>query len=91
MNDVELAALSALVASDTAEYQGCLVQFGERPWYHRTPHYLALRRELDRRGILPPDSITPAAITPDPIMPAQPEAAGDTAGEAPPEPRRRHK
>ena len=70
MNDVELAALTALVASDTAEFQGCLVQLGERPWYHKTAFYVALRDELDRRGIFAgaePNAKTPPASMAEPL------------------------
>ena len=53
MNDVELNALTALVAVETVEREGCIRQFGERPWDWRTEAVVALEAELRRRSILP--------------------------------------
>ena len=59
MTDNELLALTAIVTAETTERDGCIRQFGERPWDWRTPALIALEAELERRGILPPDQVTP--------------------------------
>lgn len=51
MTDIELAALTAMLAAETTEREGCIRQFGERPWDCRTPTLIAMEKELERRGI----------------------------------------
>jgi hypothetical protein len=51
MSDAELAALAALVHAEAVEREGCIRQFGERPWDWRTPAVTALEVEIERRGI----------------------------------------
>lgn len=54
MSGAELAALTAFVHRETAEFEGCVRQFGERPWDpFTTPAFLALKEELERRLVLP--------------------------------------
>lgn len=52
MTDIELAALAALVARETAQFEASTKQYGEMPWDPITPAACALDTELRRRGIL---------------------------------------
>lgn len=52
MSDAELHALAVLVTTENVEREGCIRQFGERPWDYQTKAFVALEAELKRRNIL---------------------------------------
>ncbi len=49
MNDIELAALTALVNFDRANWEYCANRYGEAQFDPQTPHYLQLCEEMSRR------------------------------------------
>lgn len=51
-NDVELAALTALVARETAEFEASARQYGEMQFGPVTPASAALDAELRRRKVI---------------------------------------